>query len=129
MSPNNQKSESFHFGAFSWLVLLEAFGYLFPEVHRWGRYYYVKGLDERHDSGTLGSNDGFPVTDEEAKIMARMARNFVAVQRSLPEQKEEVDIFTPAALQPWPRKVRSDSTSLFEEFAGWAERSGGFEIH
>lgn len=126
--PNNQESEGFHFGAFSWLVLLEAFGYLFPEVHKWGRYHYVQGLDERHNSGTLGSNDGFLVTDEEAKIMARMAKNFTAIQQSLPRQDEEVDIFAPAALQPWPRKIRSDFTKLFEKFAEWALQSEGFAI-
>lgn len=34
----------------------------------------------------LLSNDGFAVTDEEAKIMARIARNYVTIQRTLPDE-------------------------------------------
>ena len=29
---------------------------------------------------------------------------------------------------PWPVKIRTDFTDKFEEFAKWADKSGGFEI-
>jgi hypothetical protein len=126
-TPNNQESKDFYLGAFSWPILVEAFGYLFPELHKSGKYFYLRGVDDRYDDGTLGTNDNFPVTAEEAKIMARMARNYVAIQRSLPEQGK-VDIFAPEPLQPWPRKIRDDFVDKFERFAEWAEKSDGFTI-
>jgi hypothetical protein len=67
------------------------------------------------------------VTDEEARIMARMARNVVAVQRSLSDD----DRTDPLAHEPpkWPSKFRDDWTDQYEKFADWAEKSGGFSIH
>ena len=119
--------EYFHLGAFSWPILLEAFGYLFPEIHKDGKFLFLTGADERYDSGTLGSNDSFRVTANEARIMARMARNYVAIQRAL-EPQESVDIFQPCYMQPWPKKICEDFVDKFEKFAEWAERSGGFTI-
>jgi hypothetical protein len=85
---NDPGRPPFRLGAFSWPVLVEAFGYLFPLAHAGARWYCLFGADPRMPAGDdyprLLSNDGFPVTDEEARIMARMARNYVAVQRSLP---------------------------------------------
>jgi hypothetical protein len=124
--PNKDELDYFHFGAFSWPILLEACGYLFAEVNYMSKYYIVK-TDDRFESARLTTNDGFEVTAEEAKIMARIAKNFVAVQRSLPEQGE-IDIFAPAYRQPWPRKIRSDFVDRYEQFADWAERSNGFSI-
>ena len=40
------------------------------------------------------SNDGFAVTEEEANIMARFCRNWVRVQRSLPEESRTKSLFT-----------------------------------
>jgi hypothetical protein len=151
LSPKNTKLEAFHFGAFSWGPLLEACGYLFPCIQDGGRWYCVWGTDPRMPEGdtypTLLSNDGFTVTAEEAKIMARIARNVVAVQRSLPEEnrghgttatqmefrREDVQellmrAMSGAAPGPWPVKIRDDFTEKYEQFADWAEQSGGFEI-
>lgn len=142
----------FHFGAFSWGPLLEACGYLFPCLSRGGQWYCLWGADPRMPEGDtyprLLSNDGFVVTADEAKIMARMARNFVAIQRSLPEdhrgsgtsstqmmfKREDIEQILMKAMsgitddRPWPVKIRDDFTEKYERFAVWAEKSGGFEI-
>lgn len=128
--PKNDDADGFHLGAFSWPVLLEQFGCLFPFTQKL-KWYCVFGIDERMPASDryprIISNDGFPVTDEEAKIMARMARNYVAIQRTLPEQPEP-EFGAPEWEQPWPRKIRTDFVDQFEKFAEWAEKSGGFEI-
>lgn len=148
LSPKNEDAGSFDFGAFSFPVLLEACGYLFPCIQDGGRWYCVFDADPRMGSEypMLLSNDGFPVTDEEARVMARIARNFVSVQRSLPDEQkgeglESDGVFTrerlekqllaamhPEAPKKWPIKIRADFVDKFEKFAEWAEKSGGFEI-
>jgi hypothetical protein len=131
----NKKIDSFYFGAFSFPVLLDACGYLFPCIHNEGKWYCVFGVDDRfpreHTYPAILCNDGFRVTSEEAHIMARMARNLVVIQRELakeqlesPKQKSMLDIDE----ERWPMAVRSDFVDKFERFAEWAEKSGGFSI-
>lgn len=69
------------------------------------------------------SNDGFRVNAEEARIMARIASNFVEVQRSLPASNTEYIVPT-----EWPMKIREDFVVKFEQFAEWASMSNGFTI-
>lgn len=146
------EADSFHFGAFSFPALLEACGYLFPCIHQGGRWYCAWGTtDPRFPAGGqypgILSNDGFEVTAEEARIMARIARNVVAIQRTLPETSAVDDLRSKAGFdredllrmiqqsmhgsassEPWPVKIRADFTDKFERFAAWAETSGGFRI-
>ena len=148
LTPQNDDAGDFHFGAFSFHVLLEACGYLFSAIYNGGRWYCAFGIDSRMGDKypMIITNDGFAVTDEEAKIMARIARNYVAVQRTLPDEnatdgmeskaefkRDDVvklmqKAMHPAAPEKWPVKIRTDFTNQFEEFADWAEKSGGFEI-
>lgn len=133
LSANNPELDDFHFGAFSWTVLLETFGSLFPSIHKDGQFYVVLGADPRMPEGDQGSrlssNDGFPVTDEEAKIMARMTRNYVLIQRSL-DDTHKTDTTGPMPFkEPWPCKIRADWVDKYEQFADWAEKSGGFAIY
>jgi hypothetical protein len=143
---------TFHFGAFSWGPLIAACGHLFPCLSREGQWYCAFGVDPRMPQGAqypaILSNDGFRVTKHEAKIMARIARNLVAIQRSLPESHRgaltpstQVS-FTKADVEkmllrsftgdvtgaPWPQKIRDDFVDLYERFAAWADNSGGFEV-
>jgi hypothetical protein len=146
----NEEAGDFHLGAFSWPVLLEQFGTMFPLLHSGARYYMVQGVDERFNSTYPGilDNDGFEVTDEEARMMARMTRNYVAIQRSLPEENQSQSFVNkgvvtrdelmetlmhtmsggPPPSEAWPVKIREDFTDKFEQFADWAEKSGGFEV-
>lgn len=119
--PNNKDLETFEMGAFSWPVLTEAFGSMFPFWHKGPKWYFVKDVDPRFnaDYPAIVANSGFAVTEEEARWMARMARNFVIVQKSL-ELGGEI----------WPdnMRVRDDFLDKYEQFADWAEKSGGFSI-
>lgn len=117
LKPIKRDTEDFHFGAWSWPVLVEACGYLFACVSIGARYCYQPDADERFKAGpTLITNDGIKITATEAKLMARVARNFVAIQRGLPDDSDA------------PKKIRTDFVDRFEAFAGWAEKSGGFRI-
>lgn len=143
----------FRLGAFSFPILLEACGYLWPCIHNGGQWYCAFGADPRMPEGatypSVLSNDGFQVTAEEARIMARVARNFVAIQRTLPEpspeelasagyrqkmsfKREDVEALLQRAMaggqEHWPLKIRADFTDKFEQFADWADRSEGFAI-
>lgn len=154
LKPNNPSLDWFRFGAFSFPILVEACGYLFACVQSGPKWYCAFGVDPRMPEGDeyprLLSNDGFQVTADEARIMARVARNYVAIQRTLPEpspeelataglrqkmsfKREDVEAMLMHAMsgggqEQWPLKIRKDFTDKFEEFADWAERSEGFEI-
>lgn len=147
LKPKNQSAGDFRLGALSFPVLLEACGYLFSCINKGPHWYCVFGVDERmgNEYPRLTTNDGFPVTEEEAKIMARIARNFVAIQRSLPDENLTEDARSKSSFKQedvmdammrgifggevnWPVKIREDWVDKFEKFADWAEQSGGFEI-
>lgn len=131
----NKKNGDFSFGAFSFPVLLEACGYLFPCIHNKAQWFCVFGVDERMPKGDdyprILSNDGFKVTAEEAKIMARMARNFVIIQEELGKEKQKDFPFATPILHKndWPMKIRDDFVEKFRRFADWAEKSDGFKIY
>lgn len=149
LKPKNKNLDYFHFGAFSYPVLLEACGYLWPFILDGGRYYSVPDIDKRFDGEypRILTNDGFRITASEAKIMARCARNFVAIQRTLPDKnmgtgfscqntfkKEDLIDSLMRGLSganpgPWPKKIRSDFVDKLEKFAEWAEKSQGFRIY
>jgi hypothetical protein len=130
---NNQELDSFHFGAFSWIHLLEQCGTYFVCLNQGPKWYCVFEADERMgtDYPELISNDGFPVTSEEAHVLARIARNYVAVQNTLGDDAklDDSDFMKPAVMQVWPRKYREDWNDLFIRFAEWADKSDGFQIH
>jgi hypothetical protein len=108
--------EDFHLGAFSWPVLLEACGYLFPCVNGQGQY--CCPVDDKKWI-QIGTNDGFKIGPTDAKLMARVARNFVKIQRTLPPDDRD---------NKWPMRIRTDFVDRFDAFADWAEKSGGFKI-
>jgi hypothetical protein len=131
--PRNRKLGGFYIGSFSFPILLEAAGYLYPCIQGpSGQWYCLFGADKRMPKGDtyprLISNDGFRVTAEEARVLARVARNYVAIQRSLPEQEQQ-PFDMPAYLKHWPQKIRTDFVDKFEQFAAWADKSQGFAIH
>jgi len=122
MVPNNKDVETFAMSAFHWPLLLEQCGTYFAAVFDRKRWFYVSSVDERMGDSEEGPalilNSGFPITEEEAKVLARIARNYVAMQRLLDLQKRD-PIFPAIKLQ---------LLDLFETFADWAETSGGFRI-
>lgn len=154
LRPAKRGVEEFRFGAFSFPILLAACGALWPCLHNGGQWFCAFGVDPRMPQGDdyprILSNDGFKVTAEEARIMARVARNVVAIQRLLPDptpeelagagwtrktsfKREDVEQLLMRAMSdakpgPWPVKIRTDFTDLFEKFADWADRSNGFAI-
>ncbi|QDA30264.1 hypothetical protein [Paenibacillus polymyxa] len=132
--PNNEM-DNFRIGNFAWPALLEVFGYLFPFQNHGAKWIYNPGTDKRfkeeHDYPIILSNSGFRVTSAEAKIMARMTRNYVSVQRTLDDTHYNRDVPITAAVweMKWPQKVHIDWLEQFEQFADWAERSGGFKVY
>ena len=130
-NPRNKDAGDFHLGAFSWPFLLEQCGYYFQSLHKGGRYFLCS--DDPRDEGAtypgIIANDGYRITAEEARVLARIARNYAKITAALPEENaKDVPVSTPDYLKPWPAKTRDDWNDRFLAFADWAEKSGGFAI-
>lgn len=147
---NNKSLEPLHMGS-AWIHLLEQCGTYFPFVSQGARWYmpYDQRMTthfhepegdangerapviDKHYPAII-CNCGFEITEEEAKVLARIARNYAAIQRTLKEPPEEelnVPITTPNYLKPFPKYIRRDWVELYEQFAEWAEQSNGFKVH
>lgn len=142
---NNKELESFHMAG-SWTHLLEQCGAYFTCMLRGARWYML--YDERMTTHThYTENDereqvidqeyptllcncgGFEVTPEETHVLARIARNYATIQRSIPDQTEEERDRIPEYMRPFPIKIREDWVEQYEQFAEWAEQSQGFKVH
>ncbi len=144
---NNKELSPLHMAG-AWLHLLEQCGSYFTYVSHGARWYmvfdermtthYHSNEDDERETVTdtnypaIICNCGFEITEEEAKVVARIARNYASMQRTLKEPtEEELDqpFDTPDYLKPFPRYIHRDWVDLYEEFASWAEKSQGFKIH
>jgi hypothetical protein len=142
---NNPKLEPFRLC--SWYHLLEQCGCYFTCISKGARWYAI--FDERMsthyhaneneevekiteiDYPAMLCNCGFEIVEEEAKVIARIARNYAAIQRTLPEETDEEYLQLsgkPDYLRPFPRYIRRDWVENFEQFADWAEQSQGFKL-
>lgn len=132
LSAVKEDGGEFHFGAFSWPVLLEACGYLFPYVQKGARWHHAPAVDplvtDENPYGyrLLGSNDNFCVSEDDAKLMARVARNFAALND--PDGAlAQAGFGVKSDGRPDP--IRADFIEKIGEFAEWAEQSGGFYVN
>lgn len=144
LEPQNKEIGWLHLT--SWMHLIEQCGSYFTCISRGARWYMV--FDERmtthyHDVNDDGArekvtdkeypaifcNCGFEVTEEEAKVMACIARNYAAIQRTLDEPTEEIPFDEPEYKRPFPQYIRRDWVEQFEKFAKWAEQSQGFKVY
>jgi hypothetical protein len=126
--------DGFHMGAFSWSWMIDA-GVGLPLCCGRGvepASYVYKGDPE--NPGSPHSNDGFRVTEEQAKAMAQLARWIADYQDTLyevwmrePEEHRTRVENDHSGLYRLP--VRRDFVEKVRRFADWAETSGGFEIH
>lgn len=95
-------------------TILELTNYLYPVTVVNGKWMMAENageIDPRFNKTMYGepypsflTNSGFKVTEEEAKIMARFARNWAYMHRGWPGEKD------------------------MHKFADFAEKSGGFKI-
>lgn len=154
LRPVNEEAGVFQFGGFSWAVVVQSWGFLFPYQTRDGKYFAVemdedrqiKVWNEETDDGWIedttrlplvDSNDGFMVNADECPFIARCARNLAAWQRAVNTNEEvlkevaeyEKPEYVRLGMKAWPKPMREDWIEKFEAFADWVERSGGFAIH
>jgi hypothetical protein len=137
---NNTELPRFH--TQGWTHLLPQFGTYFPFTTSGATWYALfDGRMGVHNHPTEPENEeqypsiictcgGFEATEEEAKVMPRMARNYVAIQRTLDEthRLDPLDAI-PYYLRKFPQKIRNDWVDNYEQFADWAEASRGFKIY
>jgi hypothetical protein len=133
LRPRNKALKSFHFGAFSWLWMLdEGVGYVIGYGRGVTPGTWIAAPDP---SGRFPTHeDGFRVSAEQARAMAMAARGVVAVYRHV---QREHDAATPEERarreeQRWRdmyrTPVRADFLDLAEAFAAWADESRGFGV-
>lgn len=131
----NKNVESIRIGAFSWPIMLQdsGMGYVlgYGKSRVPGEYVYLNG-----NNGSPVSNDGYRVTSEEAKIMAKIARGYVSVKRFINDQWEALDEAERIESEQlkingkplYEQQTGDGFLELIEKFAEFAERSGGFCI-
>ena len=134
LKPRNKELEWYSMGIFSWSWMLNkgvglviGTGYAIKPA----QYSYI--ADKRGASPQ--SNDGYYVTSKQAKIMAVVARGLVSVEKFKVQQWNEYTPEIQKQMQDWNDKhklynmpVREDFINKVENFAEWAEKSGGFWI-
>lgn len=136
LCPNNKELESISIGAFSWPIYLQetGMGYVlgYGTGFKPGSYVYSQG-----NNGSPVSNNGYKVTATEAKMMAKVARGYVSVQRfvnkeweELPEEtvKEYEKANEQHSFKVYRAKMHEDHLAWLEKFADWAVKSKGFKI-
>ena len=136
LRPKNKKIDSLHFGAFIWPIFLQETGMGYILGYGAGRtpasYVYRNG-----NNGSPVSNDGYIVSSNEAKMMAKVAEGFVSVQRfvndewnKLPEEErkycEEWDANRKPIYRP---QWHEDRLKEIEKFIEFANNSKGFSIN
>lgn len=119
---------------FTWPVILNEtgacylFGYGYFKFDP-GKYVY----DGSREDGSPVSNDGFEVTQEEARIMARLFRGYVSVKRELREEwnkkPEREQIRIKSLLGDKVEPPAEEFLHKVEMLADFCEQSEGFNIH
>lgn len=130
--PKKKEVDCFCIGAFSWPLLLQetGAGYVLGcgSAKNPGTYVYQTG-----NVGTPHSNDGYKVTASDAKCMAKVVRGFLSVQKYVNKEWEETpeDVKQREIKTEFYRKPITNQELLkkMEDFADFAEKSGGFSIH
>ncbi|HEY3412766.1 MAG TPA: hypothetical protein VGM51_06880 [Armatimonadota bacterium] len=131
LTPRNRSIGSFQMGSWSWGYLLEMAGPVIPGfVTSRGRWYLLEGDPRWKDldyPAVLGdSGRHFYIRADEAKHLARVARNWADIQTHLDESHRAKVFGQDEYARPFPEKVRDDWAVLFHDFSDWAERSRGF---
>jgi len=138
LKPVNKKEKTFSIGAFSWPIMLQQTGMGYVLGYGAGRapasYVY-----QSNNKGSPVSNDGYKVSGTDAKIMAKILRGYISVQRfvnkeweAVPEEEKKMqkDAKIIGSGTPLYRgEVHEDVLVRYEKFAEFAEKSKGFSIH
>src|SRR5258708_30018815 len=132
--PNNKELQLFRLASLP--HLLEQCGAYFTCISKSARWYTLwdERMSTHYHENDKGEREqvidqhypaiicqcGFEVTEEEAKVMARIARNYAAIQHTLEEPSEgerNQPITTPDFLKPFPTYIRRDWVENYELFA------------
>lgn len=132
LTPKKKDVEELRIGAFTWPIMLQetGMGYIlgYGKNITPGSYVYQQG-----NYGSPVSNDGYKVTAFEAKAMAKAARGYISVKKFINNQYDEIskekrnqyESYKDLYIQP----TGVDFLNAIEEFADFAEKSGGFTIN
>ncbi len=120
---NNKEAGDLHMGV-SWLTLQQYVGCIWPvdNVSNSPRWMMTTNTEDKrfkpdHNYPINLTNDGFEVTEEEAKWMARCAANVVAIHEQFSKEREH-----------HPEEFLILKTERLKHFAEWAPKSGGFQV-
>lgn len=140
LKPRNKKIEEVRFGAFIWSIMLQetGMGYVLGYGANITPASYVYNTGRK---GSPVSNDGYRVSSDEAKAMAKVARGYISVKRFINKQYEEASdeqknnwksalYYGEKRLvkKLYEQEVSEDLLLKIEKFADFAENSNGFAI-
>jgi hypothetical protein len=138
LAPQNENIPSYHSGSFSWGWMAERGVFLSvgcgPLLA--GAHYMIGHL---RDGAEMGSNDGFPVSADEARAMAHAAYGLWLIEqyklsqwRALSKEEQDRRMALPYSQQrnedSWT-PIREDFIDRALEFAWFAHASGGFKVY
>lgn len=132
--PINKQIKCISVGAFSWPIYLQdtGMGYVLGYGAGFKPASYVY---QNRNHGSPVSNDGYKVSSAEAKMMAKVARGYISVQRfvnkewdELPKDAAKEYEEANARHKIYRPKVHEDHLIWLEKFAEFAEKSKGFKI-
>ncbi|MGG1637207.1 hypothetical protein [Paenibacillus sp. NRS-1760] len=135
LCPRNKEMDSVRIGAFFWpFILLEiGVGLVIGAGNsiRPASYRYIAGKK----GGSPMSNDGYYVTQKNAKLMAAVAMGWSTVERGKRSEWESIDEEERARMEEWNKEFKTynlpahiETIEKVEKFAEFATKSGGFRI-
>lgn len=128
--PVNKEVKKEGFALFTWNAILSKVGYVINcgEGIEPGSY-IAQGSNE---NGIPYSNDGFKVSEFEAKAMVLVANGYLYVQKKVNKEWAEMPSIRANMMlknQMYRQPVSDYFLSELERFSIFAEKSGGFSIH
>lgn len=131
LRPINKKVSEIRFGAFIWPSMLRdtGMGYVLGCGNSIEPFTYIYN---KGNKGSPCSNDGYRVYASEAIAMAKVARGYVSVHRYVNKLYEEMAPEKREKYEGNPNYVQPHNEVFLkqlEEFADFAEKSGGFTIN
>jgi hypothetical protein len=126
LHPNNRKLGTFRMGMLSWPWMLDqGVGLIIGYGPGIRPGHYVSGSREGAEPG---DNNGFPVSGNEARMMARAAHHLAEISKA---NVREWGVMSEEERQRWGVEcapVGPETIAKVELFAKWAWKSKGFKI-
>lgn len=136
--PKDKKCKEISIGAFSWPIILEETGMGYVIGYGGGRTFGTHVYKPEENGASPVSNDGYHISNFEAKAMAAVGRGYVSVSRfinkewaAIPEgqdKEHQKTVMCGPERKLYKTAMHEDRLKLIEKFCEFAEKCKGFQI-